>query len=154
MVSLGDRFSKTILQAARGASLADCLVFFVTPAAVLAAAALGGCSFTDVNDEISVPEKVVLTDQTGKKWDITTAVHKYGFEVERFEFGLGPDAIKPLIEPEMLSPGDAGYPSDDDVFLVIGVSIGGDDRAYGKMDLTKSEVVDEYIGGAPVAVTY
>ena len=134
--------------------LADRLVFFVSLAALVAAAVLGGCSFTEVIEDEATPETVVLVDLTGKGWDITTAVRKYGFEVERFEFGLGPRAIRPLIEPDMLSPGDFGYPSEDAPFLVIGVAIDGDIRAYGKLDLTVNEVVDEYIGGAPVAVAY
>ena len=147
-------FSKTI---PHHTGLADSVVFFALLTAVVAAAFLGGCSFTEVTEDTEkqpVPDPVVLTDQTGKEWDITTAVWKYGFEVERFEFGLGPRAIRPLIEPEMLSPGDFGYPADDAPFLVIGVSINKDDRAYGKMDLIKNEIVDEYIGGAPVAVAY
>jgi len=97
--------------------LADRVVFFVSLAALVAAAVLGGCSFTEVTEEEATPETVVLVDQTGKEWDITTAVWKYGFEVERFEFGLGPRAIRPLIEPDMLSPGDFGYPSNDAPFL-------------------------------------
>jgi hypothetical protein len=122
--------------------------------AVVALLAVSGCSFNEVTEEEVTPEKVVLLDQTGKEWDVSTAVHKYGFEVERFEFGLGPRAITPLIEPTMLSPGDKGYPSPDGEFLVIGVSIKGDIRAYGKYDIIQNEVVDEYIGGTPVAVAY
>jgi hypothetical protein len=148
------RIAKTIPLPPRRSVVADSLVFFTLLAVAMVAAALAGCSFTEVNEDVSAPERVILTDQTGKEWDVTTAVHKYGFEVDRFEFGLGPRAIRPLIEPEMLSPGDLGYPADDAPFLVIGVSIDQDDRAYGKMDLTKNEVVDEFIGEAPVAVAY
>lgn len=129
------------------------LILFIA-AVFAAAAAWPGCSFTEVHEEEAVVDPVVLIDQTGKEWDITTAVHKYGFEVDRFEFGLGPRAIRPLIEPDMILPGEFGYPSDDAPFLVIGSAIDGDIRAYGKLDLTANEVVDDYIGGAPVAVAY
>jgi hypothetical protein len=130
------------------------VLFLLFGAIFGAAAAWPGCSFTEVNKEEAAVDPVVLIDQTGKEWDITTAVHKYGFEVDRFEFGLGPRAIRPLIEPDMLSPGDFGYPAEDAPFLVIGAAIEGDIRAYGKLDLTVNEVVDEFIGGAPVAVAY
>lgn len=125
------------------------------PAVVfVAASVLGGCSFTEVNEEEMAAEAVVIVDRTGKEWDVTEAVSRFGFEVERFEFGLGPHAIRPLIEPELLSPGDLGYPGPDEQFLVIGASINGDARAYGKLDLMRNEVVDDYIGGAAVAVAY
>jgi hypothetical protein len=132
----------------------DRIVLLAWVALVAAAPVLGGCSFTEVNEEETPIEPVVLIDETGKKWDVTSAVNKYGFEVDRFEFGLGPRAIRPLIEPEMLSPGDSGYPSDDAPFLVIGTAINGDARAYGKLDISAHEVVDEIVGGAPVAVAY
>jgi len=154
MVSRRAGNSRVITQGRVKSEFADRLVFFVSLAALVAASVLGGCSFTEVNEEETTPEKVVLVDLTGKEWDITSAVWRYGFEVERFEFGLGPRAIRPLIEPNMLSPGDFGYPGEDAPFLVIGAAIDGDIRAYGKLDLTVNEVVDEYIGGAPVAVAY
>jgi hypothetical protein len=154
MVKRNAPFSKTIRLRA---GAADSVVFFALLTMVVAAAVLGGCSFTEVTEDTEeppVPDPVVLVDQTGKEWDITTAVWKYGFEVGRFEFGLGPLAIRPLIEPEMLSPGDLGYPGDDEPSLVIGVSINGDVRAYGKLALHINEVADDYIGGAPLAVAY
>jgi len=116
-----------------------------------------GCSLSDTEvEEIAQdPTKpVVLVDQTGKRWDITTAVFKYEMAVSGFEFGLGPYAIKPLIEPPLLSPGDINYPPDDTPFQILGVSINGDSRAYGKLDIVRHEVVDEVVGGVPVAVAY
>jgi hypothetical protein len=121
---------------------------------VFAAPVLGGCSFTEVKEEETPIEPVILIDETGKRWDVTTAVNKYGFEVDRFESGLGPRAIEPLIEPEMLSPGDSGYPAGDAPFPVIGTTINGDARAYGKLDLTDNEIVDDWVGEAPVVVAY
>lgn len=134
--------------------IAGLLVLFIPLTAVVVSVVLGGCSFSEVTDERVTSEPVVLVDQTGKEWDITTAVWKYGFEVERFEFGLGPKAILPLLDPVMLSPGERNYPADDETFLVIGTAIEGDVRAYGKFDIIQNEVVDEFIGGTPVAVAY
>jgi hypothetical protein len=118
---------------------------------------IAGCSVS----EVEVLERpageagpVVIVDQTGKEWDVSTAVHEYGFDVSGFEFGLGPYAIPPLIEPPLLSPGDRDYPPDDETFLALGASINGDARAYGKLDIVRHEVVDEFIGGVPVAVAY
>ena len=59
-----------------------------------------------------------------------------------------------MIEPAMLSPGETGYPISEGTFLVIGTSINGDTRAYGRFDIVSSEVVDDYIGGVPLAVAY
>ncbi len=157
MVKRQQRISRSIVSAARRFRPADAAFLWPLLGALIALAALlvvSGCSFNEVTEEEVAPETVVLTDRTGKEWDVSTAIHKYGFEVERFEFGLGPYAIAPLIEPPMLSPGDRGYPGDDGTFLVIGASISGDIRAYGKFDIIQNEVVDEYIGGTPVAVAY
>jgi len=70
----------------------------------------GGCSFSEVDvneDTVKVtagesPDPVILVDRTGKEWDVTTAVHKYGFKLEHFEYGLGPFAIRPIIDGDML----------------------------------------------------
>jgi hypothetical protein len=133
---------------------ADAAFLWPLLGALVAVVIVSGCSFSEVKESTVTPETVVLVDRTGKEWDVSTAVWKYGFEIERFEFGLGPFAITPLVEPTMLSPGDMGYPADDGTFLVIGASINGDIRAYGKFDIVQNEVVDEYIGGVPVAVAY
>ena len=55
-------------------------------------------------------EQVFITDRTGKLWDVTHA-QKYGLDPSGYEYGLGPYAIRPLNNPLMLTPGDAGYPS-------------------------------------------
>jgi hypothetical protein len=154
MIKRRARNSKSISIARSRNRFADGAVFFLVLFVLAAAVVLGGCSFTEVNNEESTPETVVLVDQTGMEWDVSTAIWKYGFEVERFEFGLGPRAIEPILEPEMLSPGDRNYPGDDATFLVIGAAINGDVRAYGKFDVIQNEVVDEYIGGTAVAVAY
>ena len=154
MIKRHARNSKSISTARSRDRLADGAIFFFLLFVLAVAVILGGCSFTDVNNEETTPEPVVLVDQTGMEWDITTAIWKYGFEVARFEFGLGPRAIQPILEPEMLSPGDRNYPANDATFPVIGVVINGDVRAYGKFDIIQNEVVDDNIGGTPVAVAY
>ena len=135
-------------------------LFFALAAALLFSGLIvAGCSVSEVDVEETATggqnsDPVILVDQTGKEWDVTTAVTNYGFEVSGFEFGLGPYAITPLIEPPMLSLGDRYFPSEYETFLVLGASINGDHRAYGKLDIVRHEVVDEVIGGVPVAVAY
>ena len=123
-------------------------------AVMLAALVVSGCSVEDVTVTEGDRDAVVITDVKGQSWDITTAAYDYGMDPDKFDFGLGKNAIVPLDSPPMLSPGDRGYPSDDASFLVVGSARGGDVRAYGKLDIIQHEVVDEVIGGAHVAVTY
>jgi hypothetical protein len=97
-------------------------------------------------------DTIFLIDQTGKAWDITLAVKKFGLRPEEFQFGVGPFSILPIIDPVMLSPGDRGYPGPDERDLVIATTIGGDSRAYKIGDLNSHEVVDDTFGDVHVAV--
>ncbi len=63
-----------------------------------------------------------VQDRSGKIWDVAHA-QKYGMVPSGFEFGLGPFAIKPIMNPQMLSPGDQDYPSRDGTFRVMGASV-------------------------------
>ncbi len=99
-------------------------------------------------------KKVILTDATGKKWDITHAVEKYGWKPGAFRYGLGVNAITPISEPGFLSPGDAGYPAASATFSVIGLELNGESRAYPLNILNGHEVVNDQFGRQYVAVTY
>ena len=99
-------------------------------------------------------EPAIIVDATGKEWDVTHAALKYGFDPAGFQYGLGPYAIQPIQNPEMLSPGMVGYPRDDDSFPVLGFAVDGDARAYPISVLRRHEVVDESFGDVHVAVTY
>lgn len=98
--------------------------------------------------------KTVLIDQTGKRWDITHAVQKYQMNPDNFEFGLGPQAIQPILNPKFLNPGDPGYPESNEDFLVIGTTLSNDTRAYPISVLTQHEIIDEEFGNTQVAVAY
>jgi hypothetical protein len=106
------------------------------------------------NEENKDGEKIFIVDRTGKRWDVTHAVRKYGFEPDKFEYGLGPNAIPPILSPQMLSSGEEGYPSDNESFIVMGVSLKGHTRAYPLTVMTQHEVVDEQFADMAVAVTY
>lgn len=97
-------------------------------------------------------DKITITDRTGKVWDVTDAVNKYGFSASQFQFGLGPNAIKPILNPQFIGPSDPGYPSAVETFLVVGTNINGDSRAYRIDHLNRHEVVDDKFGDVHVAV--
>lgn len=96
----------------------------------------------------------VITDRTGKQWDITHAVQNYGFDPDGFQFGLGPDAIKPILDPQMVCEGEDGYPPDDATFLVMATSLNGHTRAYPLSIMSRHEIADDQFGDDHVAVAY
>ena len=66
---------------------------------------------------------------------------------------LGYDAIPAILEPEIVSAEEADEwmaPSEQ----VIGLSINGDHRAYSIPLLSLHEIVNDTVGGKPVAVTW
>jgi hypothetical protein len=99
-------------------------------------------------------EKVFITDDSKKQWDITHAVAKYGFKAEKFEFGFGPDAIKPVLNPKMWCKDDPDYPKADDESLVIGTTISDTARAYPIYIMWVHEVANDKFGDTHVAVCY
>jgi hypothetical protein len=107
----------------------------------------------DDEEEEDEEEKIYIVDRTGKQWDITEAVNVYKFDPDDFRFGLGPNAITPLINPEMFSPGDPGYPAPDDT-QIIGTTINGDTRAYPLNTLVFHEIANDSFGDIDVAVGF
>ncbi len=96
---------------------------------------LGRCSTspTEQSGPKAVVErdgKVFIIDVTGKSWEVTHAKEMYGMEPQLFQYGLGPYAIRPILDPEILSMGERGYPADNEIFLVLGTEIDNDARAY------------------------
>ncbi len=98
--------------------------------------------------------KILIEDRTGKQWDVTHAVEKYGFKAEEFQFGLGPFAIQPIMNPEFIGPGAPGYPAPNENFLVIGTTLGGDTRAYPISVLSRHEIANDEFDRTFVAVGY
>jgi len=62
------------------------------------------------------------------------------------------DCIPPIDEPVFVSAREADHVSDSD--LVMGVEINGDARAYPQLIMNYHEIVNDTIGGKPVAVTF
>ena len=98
-------------------------------------------------------DRLYIKDSTGKSWDVTHA-QKYGLQPSEFQFGLGPYAIPPLMNPQMLSPGNPDYPSEEEEFIVLGTSLNGFTRAYPINVMSRHEVANEQFGEAHVAVAY
>ena len=66
---------------------------------------------------------------------------------------LGFDAIRAIMEPEFVDAAQADEWLEPD-HLVIGLSIDGDSRAYSVPMLSAHEIVNDVVGGEPVAVTW
>ena len=62
------------------------------------------------------------------------------------------DGIPAILKPKIVSSGEAAYLEDSD--LVIGIKIGSQTRAYPIKVLNWHEVVNDTIGGVPIAVTF
>lgn len=97
--------------------------------------------------------RVLIRDVTGKQWDVTEARNRYGILPGEFEHGLGPTAIPPINNPNMLLPGEPGYPTGGD-FLLIGVVLNGSARSYPLQAMGWHEVANERFGDAHVSVAY
>jgi hypothetical protein len=102
----------------------------------------------------STTQTATIEDRTGKVWDVTHARDHYGFMPEKFQFGLGPRAIRPIMNPVMLMPGELGYPPDISEFFILGTRLSDSARAYSIGHLSRHEVVNEQFGDAHVAVAY
>jgi len=65
--------------------------------------------------------------------------------------GVGHDGIPSIDDPRFARATDVGLP---DCERVLGVALGGDVRAYPQRILVQHEIVNDVVGGEPVAVTY
>lgn len=99
-------------------------------------------------------DRISIVDRTGKAWDITHGVNELGLEPERFQYGLGPFAITPIVDPDMLTPGDQDYPDLSETTRVIGLERSGEARAYPISVLRRHEIADDVIAGEALAVGY
>jgi len=75
------------------------------------------------------------------------------FDISALAQGAYPDQIRAIDEPLFDTPAEAGallHPSD----LVIGIEHGGEAHAYPLRLLSLHEVVNDVVGGLPVAVTW
>ncbi len=66
---------------------------------------------------------------------------------------LGKDGIPAILNPQFVSGAEAAEQMVDSE-RVLGVSINGDHRAYPLNQLSRHEIVNDEVGGVPVAVTW
>ena len=66
---------------------------------------------------------------------------------------LGKDGISAILDPQFVSGAEAAEQMLDSE-RVLGVSINGDHRAYPLNQLSRHEIVNDEVGGVPVAVTW
>jgi hypothetical protein len=131
--------------------LAGAIVFY-------ALVVLGACTGSDTasesgntivdpgsNDDTGqTSQRITITDQHGKTWDITYAVETYDMDPAHFNFGIGIGAIASVDDPNVLTSSDAGYPDATSSVDIFGVSYGSEHRAYSVSELTRHEVFNEY----------
>ena len=66
---------------------------------------------------------------------------------------LGFDAIEAILNPDFVTAREAeDWMSSDE--QVLGLSINGDHRAYSVPMLSRHEIVNDVVGGVPVAITW
>ena len=115
-----------------------------------------GCS--DNTEQISGEgNRAIITDRTGRDWDVTYARDTYNMDPDFYNFGLGTGAINSIDNPILIKKGDPGYPEEDDDFLVVGVNHNGEQNAYSVDSLTRHEVYNDFYPGETdqyVAVTF
>ena len=66
---------------------------------------------------------------------------------------LGYDAIPAILDPRLVTASEAEADMDPDE-QVLGLSINGEHRAYSIRLLSRHEIVNDVVGGVPVAVTW
>ena len=90
-------------------------------------------------DEDQDPFEVTSIVENGRRYEIKTVLSK--------------DAIPAIFSPNFFTPEEA-VNQYRDTDPVIGVSIGGEHRAYNVAYLSGHEIVNDVVGGKPIAVTW
>ncbi len=65
---------------------------------------------------------------------------------------IGPDRIPAIDEPQMLPASQADFMADEE--LILGVTAEGEARAYSLWHLDRHEIVNDWLGGDPIAATW
>ncbi|MBS3926311.1 MAG: DUF3179 domain-containing protein [Nitrosarchaeum sp.] len=120
-------------------------VFFVSQQTIL----------QDTNDDIIknvTPETNYDKSIDTSKIQTTDGI-KHIIPLDQIKSGGPPkDGIPSIDNPKFVNSFDAEFVSDDD--LVIGVNINGEQKAYPLFIMVWHEIVNDSVGGIPVAVTY
>ena len=117
--------------------------------ALFAAMVVAGCGANRSHQSAGASPSVPRFDLSTKRGHAALA----GFDPRYLVASASPEGIPAIVRPRFDSPGVASralHPSDS----VIGVSIGGDARAYPVKLLALHEVVNDVVGGRPIVVTW
>jgi Protein of unknown function (DUF3179) len=74
------------------------------------------------------------------------------FDPSAMYYSAAPDQIRAVDDPFFDEPGQADLLEEED--LVVGIELGGEARAYPVALLSLHEVVNDVVGGVPVAITW
>ncbi len=109
---------------------------------------------------LSTVTLMLMTSLWGAVWPAQAAPLKNGFDLagslvppgEIHQGGPPRDGIPALDDPRFVDAGEAGFLEDTD--RVLGLVLGGEARAYPIDILNWHEIVNDQVGGRPVAVTF
>lgn len=112
--------------------------------------------FSDVSSE-SGPDSIAVESKISLESEALILMETNGVKhlipLEKIKGGGPPkDGIPSIDNPKFANVSDAAFMSDSDT--VIGLSINGESRAYPLFIMVWHEIVNDNVGGIPVAVTY
>ena len=97
------------------------------------------------------PPTATVSPTVGRQEDSAQGAPDRDFDVVTL---LPPDAIPALTSPGYHDTTDSADETYDDDDLVLGIEINGDARAFSVPLMSRHEIVNDVIGGEPVAVTW
>ena len=106
----------------------------------------------DSIENTSVESSMTSQEQSLSQIQITDGT-KHIVPLDRIKSGGPPkDGIPSIDEPNFVTASESNFVSDNDI--VIGLQINGETKAYPLFILVWHEIVNDVVGGVPVAVTY
>ena len=105
-------------------------------------------SFRQIITRVSTSSETVAVPSRDEEGEVAAT----GQELEIVTL-LGFDAIPAILDPEFVTASEAEASMDRDE-QVLGLSINGEHRAYSIRMLSRHEIVNDVVGGVPVAVTW
>ena len=112
----------------------------------------GGRRPTEIDDAQATPEESYDTNEIPLRDEPLHLGHELEVFIDNhLGGGVGHDGIPSIDEPRFIRADEAELPACERVF---GVELDGDIRAYPQRILVRHEIVNDVVGGEPVAVTY
>lgn len=112
----------------------------------------GGRAPTEIDGAQAIPEATYEDGELPLREESLSLGHeRETLREEQMSGGVGHDGIPSIDDPQFARGEDVDIPACERVF---GVEIDGDVRAYPQRILVRHEIVNDVVGGEPVAVTY